>query len=434
MESEIILYAGLFLILLGLSAFFSGAETAYFSLSKSELERFKNSTVPSERRISSLLATPHKLLITTVVGNTAVNIVLASLAAIQTANFAGKVQISVGLALLLEMMVVTLVLLATSEILPRMIAVRNPYSYARIASIPLQILFHLIYPVTGLLTHLAKIAQKTVGLSIDKALLSEEALKSLVLLGQDEGRLQEEEKEMIHSIFEFGETTVKEIMVPRTDMVCVEVNSTLPEIMEVLKNKLLSRIPVYEGRIDNIVGILYVKDLLPLLSKGKNVQINLRELVRKPYFVPEQKMIDDLLRHFQQKRQHMALVVDEYGGISGLVTLEDVIEEIVGDIQDEYDEEEPLITRLDDHTFVVDGRVNIEEINDELDLNLPTEEGVETISGFILNLLGALPQEKETTRYNGHQFVVEEIDKNRILKVRIEKNLSNENVEPAPEE
>jgi CBS domain containing-hemolysin-like protein len=211
-------------------------------------------------------------------------------------------------------------------------------------------------------------------------------------------------------------------MVPRTDMVCLEVDSTLSQIMELVKNKLLSRIPVYEDRIDNIIGILYVKDLLPMLGKRRKERVDLKKLARPAYFVPEQKMIDDLLRYFQQERMHMALVVDEYGGVAGLVTLEDVIEEIVGEIQDEHDREAPLYQKIDKNTFIVDGRMSLEEINDELHLNLPTEAGVETISGFILSLLGSLPEEKETATYGKYHFVVEKVLKNRILKVRIEKN------------
>ncbi|MCB0287058.1 MAG: HlyC/CorC family transporter, partial [Calditrichaeota bacterium] len=366
---------------------------------------------------------------TIVVGNTIVNISTASLAAVLTTQIAHQFGFNHNIALFVDIVVVTLVLLITSEIIPKVIAVRNPHTYSRIAGAPLQLLHYMFFPITIFLTNLSKFVQNSLGLSADKTRLSEDELKTLVLLGEEEGRLEADEKEMIHSIFEFGETTVREIMVPRTDMVCVEVNATLDEVLEDIKDNLLSRIPVFEGRIDNVIGILYVKDLLPLLKKNRSDSFNLRTIVREAYFVPEQKMIDDLLRHFQKERIHMALVVDEYGGISGLVTLEDVIEEIVGEIQDEYDEEEPLITPVNDETYIVDGRLNLEELNDELHLNLPTEEGVETISGFILNLIGALPQENETIKYNGHEFTVEMIDRNRILKVRIARNNTDTDVE-----
>lgn len=425
MEIEIAFYALSFIILLGLSAFFSGSETAFFSLSPSIVDNLRSSTSASEKRIADLMRLPRQLLITIVVGNTIVNITIASLAAILTTRLALSFGFNHQMAIFIDIVVVTMVILITSEIIPKVIAVRNPVKYARFSGAFLTMVFYVLFPMTIVLTKFTRFVQDAVGFSEDKTQLSEGELKTLVEVGEEHGTLEKDEKEMIHSIFEFGETTVKEIMVPRTDMVCIEVNTSLAQLMALVKKKLLSRIPVYQERIDNIIGILYLKDLLPLLSKRNRERIDLKKMVRPPYFVPEQKMIDDLLREFQRDRIHMALVVDEYGGVSGLVTLEDVIEEIVGEIQDEYDKEPPLFIKVDEHTFMVDGRMSLEEINEELHLNLPTEEGVETISGFILNLLGALPREKETARYNGYQFVVEEIAKNRILKVRIEKDKRN---------
>jgi putative hemolysin len=200
----------------------------------------------------------------------------------------------------------------------------------------------------------------------------------------------------------------------------VDTNSTLAKLMQLVKVKLHSRIPVYKDEIDNIIGILYVKDLLPYLNKRKKEPIDLQKLARPPYFVPEQKKIDDLLKEFQAEHIHMALVVDEYGGLSGLVTLEDIIEEIVGEIQDEYDKETPLFKKISENSFLIDGRMSVEELNDELDMQLPEIEGVETISGFILNLLGSLPLEKEEVKYSNYKFIVEKINRNRILKVRVE--------------
>ncbi|MCB0258531.1 MAG: HlyC/CorC family transporter [Calditrichaeota bacterium] len=421
MGYDILYYAVIFLVLLGLSAFFSGSETAFFSLSKSTLEQFRISLKKSEQRVALLMASPRQLLITIVVGNTIVNITTASLAAILTTRITLAMGFNHQIAILIDVIVVTLVILITSEILPKVIAVRNPKSFSGIAATPLLICFRLFQPLTAVLTRFTRFLQHSMGFSEERMLLSEEELKTLVEVGEEHGTLEKEEKEMIHSIFEFGETAVREIMIPRTDMVSVEVNTTLERLMAVVKDKLLSRIPVYEERIDNVIGILYVKDLLPLLSKKRHDKFDLKKLVRPPRFVPEQKMIDDLLREFQKERIHMALVVDEYGGISGLVTLEDVIEEIVGEIQDEYDKELPLYRIIDEYTFIVDGRMSLEEINDELNLNLPMEEGVETISGFILALLGALPQEKQRVRFNSYTFVMERVVRNRILQVRIEK-------------
>lgn len=429
MESDIFFNAGALLLLLGVSGFFSGAKTAFFTIDSAVIEKFQNSAAGSERRIAYLLSNSRQLLATVISGNAIAGISFVALSTLWTLQIAENNQFNIDIAMLIEIAVASLAILLIDEILFKFIALRNPELYAKAAGGPLLSLFFVLSPLTIFLVKLTRLMHRTLGIATDKSQMSEEELKLLVMSGEEKGVLEDEEKEMIHSIIEFSETTVKEIMVPRTDMVCVEVNMNLKELIEIIEDRMLSRIPVYEERIDNIIGVLYVKDLLPLLSRSKDVKIKFRELAREPYFVPEQKMIDDLLREFQQTRQHMALVVDEYGGISGLVTLEDVIEEIVGEIQDEYDEEEPLITEIDENTFLVDGRVNIEELNETLPINLPTEEGVETISGFILNLLGALPHEKESAQYNGYQFVVEKIDRNRILKVRIEKNVLNQNLE-----
>ncbi len=363
-----------------------------------------------------------QLLISIVVGNTIVNITTASIAAILTFRLCAALGFPEKIGILLDIIVVTFVLLVTSEILPKVIAVRKPAPFARKASGLLNFFYYIFYPISFPLARFTSLLQNQMGLRREKALLSEEELKTLADVGEEHGALQKDEKEMIHSIFEFGETMVKEIMVPRTDMVCVNINTPINQLMQIVRKKLHSRIPVYEDRIDNILGILYVKDLLPFITSRTKEKIKLQKLTRPAYFVPEQKKIDELLREFQKERIHIALVVDEYGGIAGLVTLEDIIEEIVGEIQDEYDKELPLYKELEDGSYIVNGRMPLEEINEELHLNLPTEEGVETISGFILSLLGSLPTAHELVEYDGYRFVVEEVAKNRILKVRIQKN------------
>ncbi|RMD85811.1 MAG: HlyC/CorC family transporter [Calditrichaeota bacterium] len=430
MTGEIAIYVLLFLILLALSALFSGSETAFFSLPASILERFKKSRIKSEKRVAALMQNPRQLLITIVVGNTVVNITTASLAAILTTRVGAILQWNSHVILVIDVLVVTFVLLIVSEILPKVMAVRNAEKFARRFSGFIQFTYYLFFPVTYLLARFTSLLQHRLGLKAEKTQISEDELLALADVGEEYGTLEEEEREIIHSIFEFGETTVKEIMVPRTDMVCIEVHTPYTELLKIVRGKLHSRIPIYKERIDNIVGILYIKDLLPYLyHRKKGAKIDLTKLMREPYFVPEQKKISELLKEFQKNRIHMALVVDEYGGIAGLVTLEDIIEEIVGEIQDEYDKELPMITRINETTFVVDGRMQLEELNEELHLNLPEESGVETISGFILNLMGSVPKEKEKVRYNGYLFTVEQVIKNRIKKVKIEKIPSEFNIE-----
>lgn len=421
---EISLYILLFLVLLSFSAFFSGSETAFFSLSSATIDKFRNSQKASEKRAAKLMERPRQLLITIVLGNTIVNVTIASIAAILTTRICSAWGFNEKIGIIIDVVVVTLTILILSEVVPKVIAVRNSQAFSRLSSGALQIIFYLLYPIGHLFSRFTRFLQRKMGLSQEKMLLSAGELKTLVEVGEDHGTLQKDERAMIHSIFEFGETTVKEIMIPRTDMITVSVNTDLNKLMDLVKIKLHSRIPVYKERIDNIIGLLYLKDLLPYLSKRQGEVIELEKLVRPAYFVPEQKKIDELLREFQKERMHMAIVVDEYGGVAGLATMEDVIEEIVGEIQDEYDEESPLFKEIDANTYLVDGRMTIEEINEELDLNLPIEEGIETISGFILSILGSLPKEKESVEFNGYEFVVERVVRNRILKVRIEKKQS----------
>lgn len=421
---EISLYILLFLLLFSFSAFFSGSETAFFSLSSSTIDKFRNSDKAPEKRVAKLMERPRQLLITIVLGNTIVNVTIASIAAILTTRICSTLGFNEKIGIIIDVIVVTLTILILSEVVPKVIAVRNSQIFARLSSGSLQSIFYLLYPIAYLFSQFTRFLQRKMGLSQEKMFLSAGELKTLVEVGEDHGTLQKDERAMIHSIFEFGETTVKEIMIPRTDMITVSTNTDLSKLMELVKVKLHSRIPVHKERIDNIIGLLYLKDLLPYLSKRQGGDVELEKLVRPAYFVPEQKKIDELLREFQKERMHMAIVVDEYGGVSGLVTMEDVIEEIVGEIQDEYDKESPLFKEIDANTFLVDGRMTIEEINEELHLNLPIEEGIETISGFILSILGSLPKEKESVEFNGYQFVVERVARNRILKVRIEKKQS----------
>ena len=408
-----------FLILLIMSAFFSGSETAFFSLTATTITHFKKSKKPREKQIATLLAEPRKLLISIIIGNTVVNVAIASLAAILTTRLAFQYNLNSVLILFLNVVVVTLVILFFSEIIPKVIASKNSKKLAVRIVYPLTFFFYIFYPIAVVLDLMTQIFSNALGVEKDKHHLSEEELRTLVDVGEERGALQKDEKEMIHSIFEMSDTTAKEIMVPRTDMVCIEKSATITQILNLIKEKLHSRIPVFSETYDNILGILYVKDLLPLIKRRNLSEFDLTKIVRPPYYVPEQKKINELLREYQTEKIHMAIVVDEYGGTSGLVTLEDVIEEIVGEIQDEYDFETPQFQKINDFTFVVDASMQLEEINEELGLDLPTEEGVETLAGFLLGQFGTFPKSKEMITWNGYEFVIEKSTKKRIHQVRI---------------
>ena len=233
--------------------------------------------------------------------------------------------------------------------------------------------------------------------------------------------LEEDEKEMIHSIFELSKTTVREIKVPRIDMVCVEKGTTITKLINIIHAKGHTRIPLYGEKVDNILGIIHAKDLLPFI-KSKDKKADLVSLARPAAFVPESKHIDELLNELQSQKQHMAIVVDEYGGTAGLITLEDVIEEIVGEIQDEYDSEKPLVKKIDDTHFLVDAKMDLAELNEALDLNLPDDKSYESLGGFIFDLIGSVPKKKQEVEYGIYKFIVEKIDRNRIVSVLIIKN------------
>jgi putative hemolysin len=425
LEIILLTYVVLFFLLLILSAFFSASETAYFSLSSYEIEKLRKKTDYPTRQVIQLLSQPKKLLITIILGNTVVNIGAASLAAIAAIDICSKLNVDPRIGILIDVIIVTLVILIFTEIIPKVVAIKNYKKIVLKFSFALTFFYYLFSPLVSIFYHFTLWLSHLFRLNKTKGLFSEDELKSLVDFSEEQGMLQQDEKEMIHSIFEFSETTVKEIMVPRIDMVCVSINTKMQDLLHIVTTHLHSRIPLYKERVDNIIGIIYTKDLLNFINKNDNININLENLARPAFFVPEQKKIDELLREFQSEKIHMAIVVDEYGGTAGLVTLEDIIEEIVGEIQDEYDSEKPLYKKIGENEFIFDGSMDLEELNEILNINLPTEEGVETLAGFLFGLFGSVPKEKESKTYNGHEFIIEKVFRRRIKQVKIiKKNLN----------
>jgi putative hemolysin len=251
-----------------------------------------------------------------------------------------------------------------------------------------------------------------------KGMISEEDLEALQMVADSDEVLEEEEREMIHRIWELPDTLVHEIMVPRTEMVCLDVNADIKKVLDVAVESGHSRIPVYQDTIDNIIGVLYVKDLLRCWRDGIS-QVNLAEVIREPFFVPEMKNVKDLFRELRFSKRHIAIVVDEYGGTAGIVTLEDILEEIVGDIQDEYDLEEKRFQKLDENSYAVDARMDLHEVNETLGIELPADE-VESIGGLLVELLGRVPDPGDEAEYGGVKFTVLEADERKVIRVRID--------------
>ncbi len=326
MDPSFFFYFIVFAILLILSAFFSSSETAFFSLTKSTVDKLSRSKSPARRQIAILLKEPKKLLISIIVGNTISNTAIATVAALLTTELSKQHGLDRMLILMLNVLVVTLVVLIFSEIIPKVTAIKNAKNTALKLVYPLTVFYYLFLPLSAFFSMFTQLLVGLLGLEKDKHILSDQELRTLVEVGEEKGALEKDEKEMIHSILEMSDTITREIMVPRTDMEALEQSASLKEVLNLVKDKLHSRVPVYDESIDNIAGILFLKDLLPFIKKKDQATFDLGKLVHPPYYVPEQKKINELLREFQKERIHMAIVVDEYGGTSGLVTLEDVIE------------------------------------------------------------------------------------------------------------
>ncbi len=411
------------LILLILSGFFSGSETALMSVNKLEIRHLKQEGNKKAAVVDKLLSSPDKLLVTILVGNNLVNIAASSIAtALATDMFGNK---GVGLAI----GTVTLFVLIFGEITPKSFANKEAERFSMGVAPYIELFSFILAPIIKGLTWVTSFVMKRIGSNSKgvKPFISEEEIIRFLTVGEQEGIIETDEKQMINSIFEFDDIIVKEIMVPRIHMSCIEINDQLDELIDLIINLGFSRIPVYNDTVDNIVGVVYAKDLLPLLKKD-DYGVDIQKIMRPAYYIPETKKIDNLLSEFRKEKIHMAIILDEYGGTSGLVTIEDLLEEIVGDIQDEYDEEENWIKIIDEHEIVIDGRVDIDEINELLNINLP-EEDYETISGFILSMLGYVPDDGEAIEFENLHITVEKVIRRRISKVRIKRVNTEEMVE-----
>jgi len=403
-------------VLLVLSAFFSSSETALFAASRLRLRHLKEEGSGRARVVLGLLEPPARLLSTLLVGNNIVNIAAAVVATATLVRLVGPERGS-----LYAFAVVTLLVLIFGEIAPKTVAAHTADRYALLVARPVQWLSWFLSPVIRVLSFAANVLARPFGARVqpDAPMVTEEEIQLLVRMGEEAGVLHQDEREMIHSIFAFGDTVVREVMVPRVDMVCVEADEPVEAILEVVRAQGHSRIPVYHETVDQIVGLVHVKDLLTAFRDGRLVG-TVRSLARPAYFVPETKSLDELFREMRRKKIHMAIAVDEYGGTAGLVTIEDLLEEIVGPIQDEYDTEEPPIKVLNDRVALVDGSANLEDVNAALSLHLPAGD-VDSLGGFVYSLLGHVPAQGERVAFNGVELTVERIDGTRIAKVKITK-------------
>jgi len=404
-------YAIIFIVLLILSAFFSGTETAYFHIRKHRKETPEN--------IKSVLDSPQRLLVSLLTGNTIVNVTIAFLAAGITANIADEHQWSKSTLILMEVLVVSVVILVFGEILPKMIAIKNSKEFAVKMYTPLKIMMFILNPIVQGFSIVTGLMMKLLPFKKEKIFDSEEELIMLAELGEEEGTLHEEESDMIQSIFDFKEKTVGEIITPRVDIVALNSDESIDKAMDIIGERQFSKIPIYKDSIDNIKGILYAKDIIPYLM-GSRPNVNLQTLARQPFFVPETKPINDLMEEFKLRKTSIAIVVDEWGGTEGLVTLEDVVEEVMGEIRDPYDQEESIVLIQPDGSFIVDGSITIYDLEEETDIEFPKDRDYDTLAGFILDILTDIPKIDEQVKFNNMVFTVKTVENNRIGKIKIQ--------------
>jgi putative hemolysin len=406
------------LLLLFLSAFFSGSETAFFSLPRLYLKKLEKSKSPKAKRILKLLSKPRQLLITILLGNTFVNMGISSLGALLAIGIAQKHNFKTSTALTIQVLVTTVVIVVFGEIIPKLIAIATANKFAQITSLPLQFFSYLFYGPVWLIDkfNLLLAKKKNVDRHMAEKVTTEE-IHNLIQSESSKHTLDEEEKKMLVGLFRFKYAKITEIYVPRVKVKAIEENGSLEELKELIVSTGFSRIPVYRKTIDEIVGIIYVKDLI-LYPEKKTI----KELMRPAWFVTENMKVQTLLNQFKQKKMQMAIVVDEYGGTSGIISLEDILEEIVGEIQDEYDHYEiPELSQIDDNTYRMQGIVSIRLFNEELNVALDAEE-YDNIAEFLLSQFNYVPAPGETFIWEDTlQFKVLDSDDKSIKLIEVTK-------------
>ena len=417
MESEIGIWNFILLgVLLVLSAFFSASETAFTSISKLKVRHMLDANVKGAKHIAKILDNPNKMLTSILVGNNIVNITMTSIATALTIHYFGES--GTGIAAV----VTTIFILLFGEITPKTIANAFPEKICLGIAVILRLIILILTPFAFVFSRISDLLLILLGRKNGKKKVSitEEELKTMVNVSQEEGVLETDEQEMIFNIIEFNDTEVGKIMTPRTEIVGVDINAGYDEVFRVFKENQYSRIPVYQNSLDEIVGVLHLKDLV-LFDKDKNVYHN-KNYMKEPYITWENFKVSDVFKKMKSSKCTMGIVLDEYGGTAGIVTIEDFVEEIVGDINDEYDEyDNKKISIISENVILADGLAEINDINDKLDVNLSNER-FNTIGGFVTGELGKFPLKGDTLIYNDIiEFVVESAGKNKVEKVKISK-------------
>jgi len=410
------LYLVFLFVCLLLSAFFSSSETAFISLQRFRVEHMANTKVRGARRVARMIERPEKLLSTILLGNNFVNTAAAALATAIAIKFWPEQGV------LIATIVVTILLLVFCETTPKTIATQHAERLSLLFARPIEVISWLFTPFVILLSWIASGFSKLLGgAPVPRSLVSEEEIRTMISVGHREGTIEETEAKMLHKVFDFGDRPVREVMVPRPEVVCIEQGSKLADFLALYAQSPLSRFPVYQDNMDNVVGILSVKDVLMAQAKGTiNDQSAINDLIRPAYFTPETKHISELFAEMRDNNYRMAVVVDEFGGTAGIVSLSRLVEEIVGPVGDELAATEKEYEAINEYTFQIDGSMRLEEVNEEIGLELPPGE-YETVAGFMLDLLGHIPRAGEQLRYKGLKLVITEMRGVKIEKILLTK-------------
>jgi len=415
-------------ILTLVNAFFASAETAIMSLNKNKIKHLALEGNKKALLLAKLIEEPTKFLSTIQIGITLAGFLAsASVATAISNNFEGylnnlSVPYSPQIALASITIALSYIMLVFGELFPKRIAMQNSEAIAMFSVVPILYVSKVAVPFIWLLSVSTNFLVKITGLNNAKIeeKLSKEEIKSLIEVGQQRGAINETAKKMINNIIEFDDKSAKEVMTPRTEVFLIDINEPTMQFLDKLLEEKYSRVPVYEGDVDNIIGVLHMKDFIVEARKSGFENVNIKNILQPPYLVYQSKNIDELFRELKISKNHMAVLIDEYGGFSGVVTVKDLIEEVMGNIEDEYDDDEPDIRKVDNNTYIVSGLLSLDELNDNLDLNL-ISKNYNTIGGFLISLMGCIPKKNEnkTIEYGDVIFKIEEVKQRRIEKIKI---------------
>ncbi|HPY72872.1 MAG: hemolysin family protein [Methanothrix sp.] len=411
MDLSTTILLALFCLLLCLSAFFSASETALMSLSKIRLIHMLEEKVRGASVINLLREDPSKLLGTILVGNNLVNISASSIATVLAIKYFGDAGVGIATG------ITTALVLVFAEITPKALAAQKSEKIALVVAKPIFILTTILAPIVFVFTQIASLFLRLLGCKYNDNLptITEEELKSLVNLGEEEGVIEDQEKTMICNVFDFKDHLIKDVMIQRMDVVAININASYDEIINKIRTEQYSRFPIYSNKIDNIIGILNVKELV---YRDLDEVFDIKKFMKKPYYTFEYMNTSELFNEMKKGRTHMAIVLDEYGGTVGIVTFEDLVEEIVGEISDEYDMHTKEIEIIQEGEYIVNGSTRIEELNELIGTKIESEH-YESVGGFIIELMGRLPKQGESVEHMNTKFIIENMERNRIKKIKV---------------